>query len=143
MLLLLLLLWPPYSVKSQPPSLPQEPLSLPQEPPSLPQLAWLTPILGDISQECFLASLTYLGGLNLSQNMTWGLDVVGTNGRLPVEGGLSDTVPIPLDLCQMEQYRTDVFFAKIIMVHFSLSVLMKLGFDILLLWAILISLSTF
>jgi hypothetical protein len=67
--------------------------------------AWITPILGNISPACCQASQKYIRAFgvpdDLSLNMTWGLQQLDANGRLPLEGFLSDAVPFPLNLCDL------------------------------------------
>ena len=66
---------------------------------------WLTPLHVDPNSACFKASLSYVEAFgvanDLSKNMTWGPLMMDADGRLPMEGFLSDTIPIPVHLCEM------------------------------------------
>jgi len=68
---------------------------------SLPDFGWLTPLHGDISQECLSASRRYQALLSnqTNPNFMTAATMFDSNGRLPMEGFLSDTMPIPLDIC--------------------------------------------
>lgn len=75
------------------------------------QFAWITPLLGDISPSCKAASESYISALmSLSQPSSSRTFPPGippeflmfdSNGRLPLEGFLSDTLDIPLDVCTL------------------------------------------
>ena len=57
--------------------------------------AWLTPILGmNVTDECYKASMNYIeNDITLSQ--------ADSDGRLPLEGFLSDALSIPIPLCDI------------------------------------------
>ena len=74
------------------------------------QFAWITPLLGDISPECKAASEEYINVLASVLNSTVSerstlpglppqLQMFDANGRLPMEGFLSDTIDLPVDIC--------------------------------------------
>ena len=67
-------------------------------------LGWITPLNGDISTVCKLASQLYqstLSSPNFNDSQLWAVQMLDSNGRLPQEGFLSDTVPVPLDICDI------------------------------------------
>ena len=72
-------------------------LTTSQEEDNLPDwLAWLTPILGmNVSDECYKASMSYI------ENNIIFLQALDNNGRLPLEGFLSDALSIPIPLCNI------------------------------------------
>ena len=58
--------------------------------------AWITPILGmDVTDECYKASM------NLIENNITFPAALDSDGRLPLEGFLSDALSIPLPLCDI------------------------------------------
>ena len=77
------------------------------------QFAWITPLLGNISDECRTAGEKYRD--NIMQILNSGINeakengsitpaalkMFDSNGRLPMEGFLSDVLDIPFDLCQI------------------------------------------
>ena len=66
------------------------------------QFAWITPLLGDISEECRNASEQYRDDLIATLqygSLTEAITMFDSNGRLPMEGFLSDYIEIPIDLC--------------------------------------------
>ena len=79
---------PPTVPPSVPPTVPPEPFDF-----------WplVTPLLGDISQPCFDASIEYVNGILNSS--AWAIQMLDSSGHLPFlqEGLLSDVQP--LDLC--------------------------------------------
>ena len=56
----------------------------------------VTPLLGDIIQPCFDASMEYANGI--LNGSTWAIQMLDSSGHLPFlqEGLLSDTKPLPL-----------------------------------------------
>ena len=80
-----------------------DPCSLGSE--EMAQYAWLTPVLGDISPKCCQASQQYINAFGVeedpSRNLTWGLGQLDANGRLPLEGFLSDSELKSLSLCDL------------------------------------------
>ena len=64
---------------------------------------WITPINAPENAACFNASQRYIAAFgdtdDLSKNTTWGPLMMDADGRLPMEGFLSDTIPIPISLC--------------------------------------------
>lgn len=80
---------------------------------NLDQFAWITPLLGNISNECRSASEKYrdalievLNSTNLKEKenspmIPAALQMFDSNGRLPMEGFLSDVLEIPIDLCEL------------------------------------------
>ena len=73
----------------------------------LDQFAWLTPLKGDISEECLAASIQYVDTfVNLSPELTsipGPISMFDSNGKLPLEGFLSDTIDMPIDICQGDE----------------------------------------
>lgn len=73
----------------------------------LDQFAWLTPLRGDISSECLAASNQYVDTLlNIQPDLTsipGPLSMFDSNGRFPLEGFLSDSLDIPIDICQGDE----------------------------------------
>ena len=75
------------------------------------QFAWVTPLLGNISEECLDASNAYVDELlNLASgsmpdltSIPSALSMFDANGRLPIEGFLSDTLDMPIDICQNDE----------------------------------------
>ena len=65
---------------------------------------WITPLHGT-DGKCAEASQRYIEAFgvadDLQKNMTWGPYVLDADGRLPLEGFLSDSTPIPLPLCEI------------------------------------------
>ena len=65
---------------------------------------WITPIHGT-SPECKEASNKYIASFgdanDPSRNATFGLSMLDSNGRLPLEGFLSDTLQLPIPLCEV------------------------------------------
>ena len=63
---------------------------------------WITPI-HNTGPECKEASNKYINAFgdatDPSKNATFGLAMLDSNGRLPLEGFLSDTIDIPIPLC--------------------------------------------
>jgi hypothetical protein len=83
-----------------------QPASCPYPADELARFGWITPVLGDISAGCREASCRYIAALGVpgdpARNATWGPGRLDANGRLPLEGFLSDTFPFgPLDLCHL------------------------------------------
>ena len=64
---------------------------------------WITPSNTVENSACFNASQRYIAAFgdanDPSKNMTWGPLMMDADGRLPMEGFLSDTIPIPISLC--------------------------------------------
>ena len=73
----------------------------------LDQFAWLTPLRGDISPECLAASNKYVDTLvTIPSDLTsipGPLSMFDSNGRFPLEGFLSDSLDIPIDICQGDE----------------------------------------
>jgi hypothetical protein len=79
----------------------------------LKQWAWITPVLDyppfnlSLSPACRAASQQYIDAFgnaaDLTKNQTWGLSMMDTDGRLPMEGFLSDMMPIPIN-CDILQH---------------------------------------
>ena len=74
---------------------------LAQVPPTVPPEPFdfwplVTPLLGNISQPCFDASMEYANGI--LNGSTWAIQMLDSSGHLPFlqEGLLSDTQPLPL-----------------------------------------------
>ena len=75
------------------------------------QFAWLTPLFGNISEQCEQDSILYRdqlisiiskGRADPTPGLPPALQMFDANGRLPMEGFLSDSIDIgPLDLCQI------------------------------------------
>ena len=65
---------------------------------------WITPLHGT-DGKCAEASQRYIEAFgvvdDLQKNMTWGPYVLDADGRLPLEGFLSDSTPIPIPLCEI------------------------------------------
>ena len=66
---------------------------------------WVTPSNTVSNSACFNASQRYIEAFgdadDPSKNMTWGPLMMDADGRLPMEGFLSDTIPIPISLCDV------------------------------------------
>ena len=62
----------------------------------LDQYGWITPLI-NVSGVCQVASNSYKEAIDSS----WGMNVLDANGRLPLEGFLSDTLDIPINLCDI------------------------------------------
>ena len=64
---------------------------------------WITPSNTVENSACFNASQRYIAAFgdadDLSKNSTWGPLMMDADGRLPMEGFLSDTIPIPFSIC--------------------------------------------
>ena len=64
---------------------------------------WITPSNTVENSACFNASQRYIAAFGdanePSKNPTWGPLMMDADGRLPMEGFLSDTLPIPISLC--------------------------------------------
>ena len=64
---------------------------------------WITPSNTVENSACFNASQRYIAAFgdadDPSKNMTWGPLMMDADGRLPMEGFLSDTIPILISLC--------------------------------------------
>ena len=64
---------------------------------------WITPSNTVENSACFNASQRYIAAFgdadDPSKNMTWGPLMMDADGRLPMEGFLSDSIPIPISLC--------------------------------------------
>ena len=65
---------------------------------------WITPVhVAD--GKCFEASQRYIEAFGVAEdprkNMTWGQYMLDADGRLPLEGFLSDTIPFPIPLCDL------------------------------------------
>ena len=75
----------------------------------LDQFAWLTPLKGDISPECLEASIKYvqqlsdIGAITDPTNIPGPITMFDSNGKLPIEGFLSDTMDISVDVCQGDE----------------------------------------
>ena len=65
---------------------------------------WITPVYVD-NPQCKAASQVYIDALgdpnDPSRNATFGLSMLDSNGRLPLEGFLSDTLQLPIPLCEV------------------------------------------
>ena len=72
-------------------------------------MAWITPLF-NVKEECFKASMKYISELEFIYNITQDDSLQGSiseealyrfdaNGRLPMEGSLSDVIEIPVDVC--------------------------------------------
>ena len=65
---------------------------------------WITPVhVAD--RKCAEASQRYIDAFGVAEdpkrNMTWGQYMLDADGRLPLEGFLSDTIPFPIPLCDL------------------------------------------
>ena len=65
---------------------------------------WITPVhVAD--GKCFEASQRYIEAFGIAgdprKNMSWGQYMLDADGRLPLEGFLSDTIPFPIPLCDI------------------------------------------
>ena len=65
---------------------------------------WITPVHVD-DEKCSEASQRYIEAFGVAgnprKNMTWGQYMLDADGRLPLEGFLSDTIPFPIPLCDL------------------------------------------
>ena len=66
---------------------------------------WITPTNVDENSACYEASRRYIEAFgdpnDPTKNTTWGPIMLDSDGRLPMEGFLSDTIPIPINICDM------------------------------------------
>ena len=77
------------------------------------QFAWLTPLKGGVSELCLTASNKYVDDflsfiseeidINDLSSIPAALSMYDSNGKLPIEGFLSDTMDLPLDICQGDE----------------------------------------
>ena len=62
------------------------------------QYAWITPLI-NVSDPCSASSKRYKDAVDSGE--LWGSTILDSDGRLPLEGFLSDSVAIPVNLCDL------------------------------------------